>query len=587
MLGDEISFIILDSQKEQGGASRRAGGRDERPPKTSSAGATETSAAKRWVPPSAHRRDAPVLDKNDLVFRRVRGILNKLAPEKFDKLSLELLNVGIDSQVVLKGIILLIFEKALDEPKYSSLYARLCHRLCEDAPNFEPPTSGITTFRRLLLNKCQDEFENRSRATEVFDKDGPLTTEETEQLWLAKYKMLGNIKFIGELGKLQMLHEGILHKCIKQLLEKKKHVAVAEMAEDLECLGQIMKTVGPRLDTDKAKAWMDKYFDRIKFFSCHEELPSRIRFMLQDVIELRKNKWVPRRNMSENGPSTIQQVREECAKVYGVYYPPPGSQGRGGPLFGGPVMNGRSGSSRGTPVDVFSGMGSGFLDSMVDVPVSGTIGTGPGVIHVDNFSPGYSTNMGRQRAQMNPGFQPQWGGNRRQGDREGGTSPKMNRNGNQQQSQFYQKQQGRDGGGRDLPPRFMKKLNQTATGNQQQNSPANNNSQNSGSNSSPNTGSNGEISLRPAKNFNTLFKPNTPSMLPKSAQIPHHTYNNQAPRPSSMNQPEHNPLLQKQAQITIKQVPAEGKNKHSKKAAPTKEELQQARVKFFHSHTYT
>ena len=35
-------------------------------------------------------------------------ILNKLAPEKFDKLSLELLNVGITSQLILKGIILLV-----------------------------------------------------------------------------------------------------------------------------------------------------------------------------------------------------------------------------------------------------------------------------------------------------------------------------------------------------------------------------------------------------------------------------------------------------------------------------------------------
>ena len=36
-----------------------------------------------------------------------------------------------------------IFEKALDEPKYSSVYAKLCHQLCEDAPNFEPKDSTI------------------------------------------------------------------------------------------------------------------------------------------------------------------------------------------------------------------------------------------------------------------------------------------------------------------------------------------------------------------------------------------------------------------------------------------------------------
>ena len=66
-------------------------------------------------------------------------------------------------------------------------------------------------------------------------------------------KTLNTTTLVGELGKLEMLHEGILHKCIKQLLEKKKHVTITDMAEDLECLCQIMKTVGRRLDRDKAR----------------------------------------------------------------------------------------------------------------------------------------------------------------------------------------------------------------------------------------------------------------------------------------------------------------------------------------------
>lgn len=50
----------------------------------------------------------------------------------------------------------------------------------------------------------------------VYDKhDNPLTSEEEEQRAIAKIKMLGNIKFIGELGKLDLIHESILHKCIK------------------------------------------------------------------------------------------------------------------------------------------------------------------------------------------------------------------------------------------------------------------------------------------------------------------------------------------------------------------------------------
>jgi len=65
------------------------------------------------------------------------SILNKITPEKFKKLNKELLNVGLESPAILKGLILLIFEKALDEPKYSSMYAQLCSVLSKEAPNFD------------------------------------------------------------------------------------------------------------------------------------------------------------------------------------------------------------------------------------------------------------------------------------------------------------------------------------------------------------------------------------------------------------------------------------------------------------------
>lgn len=92
----------------------------------------------------------------------MRGILNKLTPEKFQKLSDDLLGLELDSDKVLRGVILLIFEKALDEPKYSSMYAQLCKRLSEEAPNFEPAGQPCT-FKLLLLNKCRAEFENRAQ----------------------------------------------------------------------------------------------------------------------------------------------------------------------------------------------------------------------------------------------------------------------------------------------------------------------------------------------------------------------------------------------------------------------------------------
>lgn len=75
------------------------------------------------------------------------------------------------------------------------MYAQLCKKLSKKVPNFDKPSpDNTTTFRRLLLNKCQDEFENRARASAFYDnRTEKLTPEEEEEKLLAKRKMLGNI----------------------------------------------------------------------------------------------------------------------------------------------------------------------------------------------------------------------------------------------------------------------------------------------------------------------------------------------------------------------------------------------------------
>lgn len=59
------------------------------------------------------------------------------------------------------------------------------------------------------------------------------------------------MQFIGELGKLEILAENILHQCIQQLLPRKSHIQ--DMAEDVECLCQIMRTCGRILDHEQGQ----------------------------------------------------------------------------------------------------------------------------------------------------------------------------------------------------------------------------------------------------------------------------------------------------------------------------------------------
>ena len=40
---------------------------------------------------------------------------------------------------------------------------------------------------------------------------------------------------------------------------------------------------------------MDQYFERLDKATRNEQLPVRIRFMIQDIVDMRRNKWLPRR----------------------------------------------------------------------------------------------------------------------------------------------------------------------------------------------------------------------------------------------------------------------------------------------------
>ena len=231
------------------------------------------------------------------------SILNKLTIEKFDRLVPQLYDVGIESETTLKGIILLVFEKALDEPNFSAMYAQVCERLSEHAPDFEPPdvhqpgSKAPSTFIRLLLQKCQEEFENRSRAEELAAACGSIKdvvpgSEEFRKIMAAnaalskaRTKMLGNIKFIGELGKLKLVTEKILHDLIKQLCDR----TVDPALEDVECLCELLKTVGALLDHTKAKRLFDQYFGQIAQMREDPGMPARIKFLIDDVTELREN----------------------------------------------------------------------------------------------------------------------------------------------------------------------------------------------------------------------------------------------------------------------------------------------------------
>ncbi|MBA0553269.1 hypothetical protein Golob_012464, partial [Gossypium lobatum] len=182
-----------------------------------------------------------------------------------------------------------------------------------ELPDFSEGNEKIT-FKRLLLNKCQEVFERGEREQEEANKveevgESKRSEEERgEKRIKAQRRMLGNIRLIGELYKKKMLTERIMHECIKKLLGENENPD----EEDIEALCKLMSTIGEMIDHPKAKVYMDAYFERMAKLSNNVKLSSRVRFMLKDAIDLRKNKWQQRRKV--DGPKKIEEVHRDAAQ---------------------------------------------------------------------------------------------------------------------------------------------------------------------------------------------------------------------------------------------------------------------------------
>lgn len=64
----------------------------------------------------------------------------------------------------------------------------------------------------------------------------------------------------------------------------------------MEAICQFFNTIGKQLDENpKSRRFNDVYFNRLKDLTTNSQLASRLRFMARDVLDLRSNQWVPRR----------------------------------------------------------------------------------------------------------------------------------------------------------------------------------------------------------------------------------------------------------------------------------------------------
>ncbi|KAG9021328.1 hypothetical protein FRB95_002373 [Tulasnella sp. JGI-2019a] len=277
-------------------------------------------------------------DKEALMNRKVTSLLNKLTTKTFDSISDEIIEWANKSEretdeKTLIDFLRLIFDKAIDESRWSEMYAKLCEKMVEQV-SLDASDRGLRSrqwrsmagkqlLRKFIRDRCQEALERSwstmevaiaSAASKKEEDDAKaanaaavakarcqeervsLYSEEYYAALKAKRRAADLITFVGELFKLSIITERIVHECIEKLL---KEIELLREEHQIKSLCTLLAMVGQMLDTQKNKNQIDVYFKRMAAVAVKPGVGSMMQYMLQDVIDLRGRNWITIRAFNE------------------------------------------------------------------------------------------------------------------------------------------------------------------------------------------------------------------------------------------------------------------------------------------------
>lgn len=229
-----------------------------------------------WKPPMRGE-----LSEEQALGQHLLNQLNKLTTSNFDAVSANI--IGLLCQVTQVSVMVraseVFFEKAIAEKHFAPIYGKLCQTI-RNSPELKQAKGQQKElgFAFQLLGRCQREYEGfRNTAGEIKGDSN-----------LRRKRFLGMAIFLGELYNCELLNDVILRGCINGLIKELD----SESEETIEVLCQLLEKAGPRLERDE-KNQVPAWFEAIKA-SADRQSTARLRFMLQNLVELRDRKWLPR-----------------------------------------------------------------------------------------------------------------------------------------------------------------------------------------------------------------------------------------------------------------------------------------------------
>ncbi|XP_010534778.1 PREDICTED: putative U-box domain-containing protein 58 [Tarenaya hassleriana] len=198
---------------------------------------------------------------------KVKSLLDSLTRWNFGRVKDQLVQAisGAMSPSVLQFLVTCIFDMAIEDDAFG-LFGRLCAELSSELPPI-PSHEALgrdISFKRILLNKCQMEFETSTDS----------------------FKFVGAVRFVAELFKSRLVTEKICHRIIQELIS-------CPDGRNLQALCCFLSSIGKQVDSSpKSRRILDIYFVKLEEIVQSTELTPCSRDMIIGLQCLRANNWV-------------------------------------------------------------------------------------------------------------------------------------------------------------------------------------------------------------------------------------------------------------------------------------------------------
>ena len=249
-------------------------------------------------------------DKDPIRFK-ITEYLNILTVDNYKSTSEKIYEI-IESEIENQEKFLdVLFNKSVNEKAFVKLYAKLCKDFDKKLPQKAPikedkktdkPKKPNSIMRTKLLDKCREIFKIENN--EKFDEYIKVQDKQERNIKLKNF-VLGNVNFIGELIKIQILSKKIVKQCLNNLFarfndinsdESLKMINLEAIVILLNNFGTLLKEKEDKIKEDDKKSFLnvvDEYLQKLEEIINKKDsaIDQPIKFKIINLIEKSKNNW--------------------------------------------------------------------------------------------------------------------------------------------------------------------------------------------------------------------------------------------------------------------------------------------------------